>query len=327
MAKLFSPPDYRRGPSIRGRFYIYATRHGLIAVSWPKKRGAPRTPDQAATMQLFIDAQKAIKLMNGETVINAHEAVVNSQFFARDLLVKMLYGRGPPIFFADGRRWYPLATRLNVSELLDNLGYVPGSMLFRGADTWIVVPPGLAGQVLTLSSPTAAAWATPATPPPVTGHQLEMNTFNANDTGAHATKGNFFIPAQNTKINGIMFGASEIAGKTYFASIFVCAVATLGTKIVQTPTVTAAATVLQTRLFPTTSEVTLTAGVRYAILHTRNDATTTTSNGLQRGFDFVYGIPQQQSTQGCILDSIAPAVGNVVSAVFNQFFFGFDFHL
>lgn len=43
----------------------------------------------------------------------------------------------------------------NVSSILDVLGASQGDILYRGANGWVVLPPGVAGQQLTTGGPGA----------------------------------------------------------------------------------------------------------------------------------------------------------------------------
>ena len=162
MARFTRDPGAARGPSHRGRFYSYDSPTGAVAASWPPGRKHFSTPDQERSQKLFLEAMRAMKLMSAEVQAKAYADTKDSPYLPRDLLLMMLYGRGPTFIFPDGRRLASMPTRVNVSELLDGLGWEPGTMLFRGANLWLPVPPGLTGQVLRYNSPTEApAWAVP----------------------------------------------------------------------------------------------------------------------------------------------------------------------
>lgn len=189
MAKLYSPPGKLRGPSLRGRFYVYESKAGTVAVAWPKKRGGPRSQAQADTMAMFKQACDAMKRMDPDLIVNAMNATKGTQFLPRDPLMAMLYGRGPTFMLTDGTRIVPMAERIDISQLLDNLAWDKGTILLRSTDLWIGLAPGTNGQVLTMLGADVARWQTPATPPspgtaaylgaPLGGNVASRVTFSA----------------------------------------------------------------------------------------------------------------------------------------------------
>lgn len=50
-----------------------------------------------------------------------------------------------------------------LQRLLDAIGQEPGSILIRGADRWIALPPGEVGDVLTINDGGMPAWVAPGT--------------------------------------------------------------------------------------------------------------------------------------------------------------------
>jgi len=97
----------------------------------------------------FRQAQLATKHMAPGQQKAAYELAQHSQLLPRDLQVQSLYGRGLTVYCTNGLRFYSVASRNDMSIVLDALGVEPGSMLYRGTDWWMAIPPGLPGYVLT----------------------------------------------------------------------------------------------------------------------------------------------------------------------------------
>lgn len=70
-------------------------------------------------------------------------------FLPRDMYTANCYGRLWAVEFEDGTRMYPERSVFDVSQVLDVLGYEPGSILTRGEKYWQGLEPGEAGRVLT----------------------------------------------------------------------------------------------------------------------------------------------------------------------------------
>lgn len=164
--------------------YAYDTPGGQVASSWPPKRKRYLSEDQKRTQELFLDAMHAMKAMDADMQTFAAEAVKGTPYLPRDLLLMCIYGRGPTIFFQDGTRAVPMAVRINISELLDNVGWEPGTMLFRGANLWIPTLPGSPGQILRYSNNNEApVWG----PPSVTGRPSQTTVYRSSDGTSSAT--------------------------------------------------------------------------------------------------------------------------------------------
>lgn len=52
-----------------------------------------------------------------------------------------------------------------LQRLLDLIGATPGSILVRGPNTWIALPPGNLGDVLVIGDGAIPKWVDPATVP------------------------------------------------------------------------------------------------------------------------------------------------------------------
>lgn len=147
------------GPSMRGLFYSYPQGDVTIVKAWPPKRGKPRTRNQEIAQRLFTEACAAMKRMAPEIIDYHRENSKGTPMLPRDALMACLYGRGPSLPMQDGTVIRSMATRVDMSEVMDNLEWRPGSILFRGDDGyWKGLLVGSAGQILSVTGPTELSW-------------------------------------------------------------------------------------------------------------------------------------------------------------------------
>lgn len=184
MAKLVGGDDAKRAPSLRGRVYIYGTGQDRVVASWPRSRPGNQSVWQLHGQELMRQAAAAVKVTTPDQIAWAMEITKGTRFLWRDVLYKCLYARLPKIILEDGTRLVPMPTRVNISELLDNVDWTPGTMLFRGDRYWLPVPPGANGDVLRFTSVgTVPVWG-----PPTGGLTTSVCVVNktSNDTAANS---------------------------------------------------------------------------------------------------------------------------------------------
>lgn len=130
---------------------------------WPQPRGRGRSPTTKEQNDTFRQAIWAAKLTPAAIQADVRDAVKDTPLLPFDLLVSNLYGRLFSLTLHDGRKLYPMATRIEVSQSLDALAQLVGSLLFRGADFWEAVPIGEPGQALIVGADgTHYDWAQPS---------------------------------------------------------------------------------------------------------------------------------------------------------------------
>ena len=163
MALLRDGKRGKIGLSLRGQFYTYEKNGTWIMAAWPAKRTAKPTPDLKASQDLFRQACQAMKLTHSAFQTHARVSASGTPFLPRDALIAAMYGKGPTIYTLDGERRIPMASRLDMSMLLDNLAFEPGSILFRNTNTWVGLSPGENGYVLTYDADQGEPiWALPS---------------------------------------------------------------------------------------------------------------------------------------------------------------------
>ncbi len=162
MAKLTSIPKKQRGPSHRGRVMI-DTFNGTIRVrKWPTKTGPPKSALQQRWVDWFTQANRLAKYADDLTQRAAIELTRGTGQYPRDVILKAMRGRLYTITGPDGWRYYPMAAIGDISETLDVLAQKVGSILYRAADRWRGLDPGVVSQVFTSQGPDAApTWETP----------------------------------------------------------------------------------------------------------------------------------------------------------------------
>lgn len=174
-----------RRPSNRGVFYQYV-RNGLeITARWPSKVNRNKSPAALERQEYFRQVQWAFKYSDPSIQRDYTEAVAHTPLLPRDLFNAAIYGRLLRIRTPEGLLYVSVQAMSNVSETLDFITSVPGSILIRASEGWVGLSPANAGDVLTLElSSGLPAWA-PASggggdrsailPLPGTG-ELQLNT-------------------------------------------------------------------------------------------------------------------------------------------------------
>jgi len=158
--KMTGPYFGRRTPQMGRTFYVRELRGQLIVSKWPRRRGRPTHPTTIAQNEKFKQANWLTKYASAAVQMTQRAIVEGTQMLPRDLMIAAMYGRGPYIDIPGPQRRYPIAAIQDLSDTLDILGAVPGSVLVRASGLWEVRTPGVAGYVLTAQTPPApAAWA------------------------------------------------------------------------------------------------------------------------------------------------------------------------
>lgn len=149
------------GPSLKGRLYSY-TREGVeITAAWPKKRPQKLTVHQEQAIRLFKETCVAMKNCAWQFIYYAREDSKGTPMLPRDALMAAIGGGGPIIVFPDGRKLYPMAASVNLSEMLDLITPVNGSIMVRWADYWVGLNPPSDVSILAYDPATGPYWTDP----------------------------------------------------------------------------------------------------------------------------------------------------------------------
>ena len=208
MAKLppgniFIPP---RGMALRGVLYTTVS-HGVLTLrSWPRKQ--PTVPTARATENRKRLAYSSIAslYMDAHQQEFSRELARRTTLNQRDLLMMALFGRIGTIVLTTGRKLYSMASVRDVSNLLDALSQIPGTMLYRGANIWQPIAGGADGDVLTWQPGDIPQWAAGAGGGASESFQL-MPPIVPNIASVAFTTGNLALrpirPSQNMSLTGV----------------------------------------------------------------------------------------------------------------------------
>lgn len=250
------------GPSYKGRAYSYANEKGEITASWPSAPGKARSPLQAQNMELFRQACIAMKLMNPAFIEYARQNAKGKPMLPRDSLMAALYGRGPTIILNNGRVVRPMATRVDMSSVMDNIAWRKWSLLVRYDDLWEGLDPPAEHSVLTFDPVNGVLWgpggSSGGSPLWLMPYGRFTNTLDAN------CKGNIWGLWGDITMDMLQAKAS-LPGGTDF-NWFVARLDALGTidqVIVDTPNPTPAPGGTTTLVYTLPTPIVLPAGYRY----------------------------------------------------------------
>lgn len=129
------------GQSFKGLAYSYTSKHGEVVASMPSKPGKARSSLQQQNMDLFKQATIAMKLMPAPFLVKSAKDAKGTPMLPRDAILAALYGKGPTIVLPGGRVIRPMANRVDMSSVMDNIAWRPGSMLWRDNELWQGIDP------------------------------------------------------------------------------------------------------------------------------------------------------------------------------------------
>ena len=136
----------RHLPEQSNRRRFYGIAYGRVwkgqqqAVTWPMRRGAPKSEVTKTQNTDFARLAAAQRDSMDENKTAARLLAHGTGYTWRDVLARAMVGR---LIEVDG---YPEGM---VSGLLDQICSTPGAILYRGNDGWVCLDPGADGYVLT----------------------------------------------------------------------------------------------------------------------------------------------------------------------------------
>lgn len=308
-------PPARTLKLLRGNFQVYGTRAAtLVAQKWPRKRGPKGTPAQLAARADFMEAIELIRTPCEDDWIAANNLSPGTGLLPRDLLMMAAFGKLVVANLANGKQLigYRIAF-VDAQQTLNAISTTPGAMLVRTATQWQALLPGTAGDVLTTQGPGALpGWLTPTSSGGGGADTIAMNFTNGNSGTGFATKGSLIVPTTDILLAALWFHVDEVVGGNYIVSVVELTSFTIATVLAQTSPIAATAAQSIMRRFVLSSTATLEAGKRYAVLHTRTDASTTTSSGLYSGTNDPYPAPLAWQNTFVREASKLPSVGDTL---------------
>jgi hypothetical protein len=170
--------------------------------------------------------------------------------------------------------------------ILDAIDNTQGSILYRDADEWKALAPGTAGHFLKTNGVAAnPEWAAAGG-----GGGGGIGCYGTvpgtggNSTSAFATKGRLFTPLYSGSVEGVAFNFSAVSGATYIATVCEMSGTNIVSVLAQSSPWVAGASGQVYRPFSLSAS--FLAGLRYAVMLTRTDSTST------------YALPIAQATAG-----------------------------
>jgi len=161
VAVIGVPIRRKRPAPVRGLFLPLAVCGTIRVQAWPKKRGLPKTEYELGLIEHFGAVSRAA------AQVSAYERVVLTEMIAewkrhnsgqkgsaiireRDWIQRVMMGRMWKIELDDFSFMWPFTVMRDVSDALDVLFPMLGSLLVRTSDTWLMTDQIGATGVLTI---------------------------------------------------------------------------------------------------------------------------------------------------------------------------------
>lgn len=229
MAKVDGLHQSPRAPSFRRTLYFRPTKAGLVAAAYPLNRKRKLSPKQQEAVEAFREAAIIAKYAPAGDQMASRHLARGSQFLPRDLQYLAIFGRLCTLFFTNGERVYQMASRVDLSELLDILGFAPGTVLFRGPNYWEGLPPPTADSAL-VSIGGVLQWSTQAIGGSGGGVlAAQLPTSTSDSTAANATKGSVIVPRRSFAVQGFLAVTRGISSQQNQQRVIVAKVSGTGT--------------------------------------------------------------------------------------------------
>lgn len=143
-------PPTKPGPSLKGSIVVDTVRGVPRVRPWPKSKPAtPGTP-RSRSIHYFTAANRICKAWHPRWGAYAWELTRGTPYLPRDPLLMAMFGRLFAVSMPDGKQWWSMANRNDVSKSLDVLGTTESFILKRGPDFWEAVPAPAGAGVATL---------------------------------------------------------------------------------------------------------------------------------------------------------------------------------
>jgi hypothetical protein len=166
--------------------------------AWPRPRGENRNETNKYWTAWLKAVTWLYRYQPAKFQAQLQNATKGTPWMARDPFISGARGRAWSFTDQTGRTYYPLPARQAVSQSLDAIAQIAGSMLFRAANGWVAIePPENVGDVLTVTDPLAPPeWSpgagggsgfpvwTPDAPPQIPHEQ--DSEFDTSSTGSPA---------------------------------------------------------------------------------------------------------------------------------------------
>lgn len=179
------PRAYYKPPVFRGSIHIAFVDDRAYARKNPRPYGRPRSEKQKAAIDWFRATNQAWKYLPPRVKDGYKAAAIGALLQPRDLFFAHMAGRLFWLTTEEGIKMYPLGALEDLSETLDIIAQLPGSLIVRAELLWTSLPPGPAGYVLTSRGPGLTPEYQPIPTPPLamTSNYLSPLMFTLSGSG------------------------------------------------------------------------------------------------------------------------------------------------
>lgn len=300
----------RKPPSMKGLIVVSTWRGRPYIASWPRKRSRPLHPVVKALSDRFAKRGLMIRYATPQEQLAAIEGAKGTPFYPRDVLTMFNAGTLGYIKAPNGARLYSMATRVAVSESLDVLSQIDGTILARQNGLWVPVEPSAPDQLL-ISNATGEPPSYVSPGSRSGGHGYSAFVPTAERSTNEAAKGFFFIPMTPMTIDAMLPRYTQVSGKSYKCELWSWDRTKLLEKLDESPVMVATFSGVARRPFTMQTRPALTAGYDYVTLFVRTSDTGTTSNHLfYQNTTGSLGLPIYDYMGFVAFASVAPAVND-----------------
>ena len=317
-----------RLPSNHGK--LFNARHmadGSIVIAGPPAKRPGKVSGWKLRQRLIMAwTANQTKILEPVMRQTCEELAKGTKWTWRDVATMMILGTYYAIEYPDGTliQGYRM-TQPDPQFILDLVSAIKGAMLVRTDLGWEGISGGVEGQAPIVQPDGSIAWAAPQVLAGLHGSWQAPMTGTLSTT-AHATKGYVLTPLVNLQISRLWVRFNPVAGSTYFARLWSLNTLTLATALTPAFTIPWTSTGDQQVVVALPAAIDLAAASRYAILVTRSDSSATAVCTIPAVAGGAITFPVTGTSGFASLDSVAPAVGNTLSAVTTGLWpVGFDF--
>jgi hypothetical protein len=151
---------YSKRPSLQGGITFQVDGLGrLYARRKPNMKGVRFSDAFRSNWDFIRYSTQLYKITHAYFLEQYNQQALGLWLQPRDIWTAAVAGRLWYFELEDGKKLFPMAARVSMSQSLDILSQEPGSILVRGNEFWLGLTPGTVGHVLTVLSPGVIGWA------------------------------------------------------------------------------------------------------------------------------------------------------------------------
>lgn len=310
MAKLRYPSGVggNRTPAL-GPGYRISMWRGVIRIqSAGIRKRKTISAKQRQAMIDFAHLANVAKAINPTEREAADRMSKGTQYLWRDLVYMAVSGRLMHFMDENGGMWFSMAARTGISDMLDSISQIPGTMLYRGENWWDVIGPGLPGNVLTWPADGSQPyWAESGAAGGLFAFNQARNTWTNN---GQASMGCVFEVPFRLRLDALRCNAWPNETRTYRADVWTQSGLLITGRLGGSPDVTAnfALEPYPTLYFDEPAEIPPYTPVMWTL--TRRDAAGGNSANIETVTATLTGMPWARVPTGVALATNNPQVGD-----------------